>query len=160
MRVKKVQTIFLIILIFLPLQYVAVGIIGSYAGEPWPAFVFPGFKNVYESENFFIVQETEFDLYSSSNDKIASLSPHLFFAEIPRSQIGGLTRTLFQNQADIESFSPAAKEFLLKNGTLLTDHKISRLDVIYKENFLRVEHEKVRTDSVYSIRIGTIHSSN
>lgn len=146
-------------MVFLPLQYILVGIIGHFQAEPWPAFVFPGFKNVYESERIYKVHQTRFEVYNSSDEKIASLSPHLFFEGIPRSQIAGLTRSFFIDKDDIESFSPEAKTFLFKNGKRLTNHDVSKLNVVYRRDFLKSGTDNIQIDSVDVSIVGKIQKS-
>lgn len=146
-------------MVFLPLQYILVGIIGHFQAEPWPAFVFPGFKNVYESERIYKVHQTRFEVYNSSDEKIASLSPHLFFEGIPRSQIAGLTRSFFIDKDDIESFSPEAITFLFKNGKRLTNHDVSKLNVVYRRDFLKSGTDNIQIDSVDVSIVGKIQKS-
>ena len=160
MSQNKVRKIFICTLIFLPLQYVLVGIIGQHNAEPWPAFILPGFKNVYESERIYKIHQTRFDVYNSSDEKIASLSPHLFFTGIPRSQIAGLTRFFFRDKQDIESFSPEAKAFLFANGKRLTNHDVSRLDIVYRRDFLKSGTGNIEIDSVDASIVGTIQTAN
>jgi hypothetical protein len=155
MSEKNVRNIFILILIFLPLQYVLVGIVGYYKAEPWPAFVFPGFKNVYETEQNYQIYQTRFEVYNTSLEKISSLSPNLFFAGIPRSQIDGLTRTLVQ-KIRIESLSPEARSFLLEKSRQLTNHDIQRLEIIYRKDVLKPGADGIEIDSVQADTIATI----
>lgn len=155
MSEKNVRNIFILILIFLPLQYVLVGIVGYYKAEPWPAFVFPGFKNVYETEQNYQIYQTRFEVYNSSLEKISSLFPNLFFAGIPRSQIDGLTRTLVQ-KIRIESLSPEARSFLLEKSRQLTNQDIQRLEIIYRKDVLKPGADGNEIDSVHADTIATI----
>lgn len=156
MSKKNVRKMFISVLIFLPIQYILVGIIGYYKAEPWPAFVFPGFKNVYENEQTYQIHQTRFEAYNSSDEKVASLSPNLFFSEIPRSQIDGLTRTFFRNKTRIESLSPKARSFFYENTKRFSNHEISRLDIIYRKDFLKGGTGSMEIDSVYADTIATV----
>ncbi len=160
MSEEKVRKIFISVLIFLPLQYIIVGIVGHSDAEQWPAFVFPGFKNVYETERIYNIHQTRFEVYNSSDEKIASLSPHLFFAGVPRSQIAGLTRSFFHDKACIESFSKEAKSFLFENGKRLTNHDVSKLNVVYRRDFLTRKSENIEIDSIDTSIVGTIQEGD
>jgi hypothetical protein len=156
MSAKYARNIFISILIFLPLQYILVGIVGYYKAEPWPAFVFPGFKNVYDTEQNYEIHQTRFEVYNSSEEKIASLSPNLFFSGLPRSQIDGLTRIHFQNKPRVGSFSPGAKSFLIEKSKQLTSPEASRVEIIYRKDVLRRGTESIYIDTVDADTIGTI----
>lgn len=156
MSAKNVRKIFISILIFLPLQYIVVGIVGYYKAEPWPAFVFPGFKNVYETEESFEIHQTRIEVYNLTEEKIASLTPNLIFSGLPRSQIDGLTRINFNDKAKIDSFSSEAKSFLFESSKQLTNNEISRLEFIYRNDVLTWSTEGIQIDSVDADTIGMI----
>lgn len=156
MSTKNVRKFFIAVLIFLPLQYILVGIVGYYKAEPWPAFVFPGFKNVYEIGKTYQIHQTRFEVFNSSEEKVASLAPNLFFESIPRSQIDGLTRTLFQKKTKVESLSPEAKIFMFENSKRLSNHEVSKLNIVYRKDFLTAGSKSLEIDSVNADTIGTI----
>lgn len=147
-------------MIFLPLQYILVGIIGYYKSEPWPAFVFPGFKNVYVSEEHYIVRQTRFEFYNNQNQKVATVQPHRFFPGVPRSQIAGLTRTVFHNKNKILNLSSAAREYLYENGKRVTDMNFSRMDITREVDYLDAGSMDLEPDSTARILIAQIDFNN
>lgn len=156
MSTNTVRRIFISILIFLPLQYILVGIVGYYKAEPWPAFVFPGFKNVYDTEQTYQIYKTKFEIYNRSGEQVASLSPNLFFRGIPRSQIDGLERSVFRDKEQVKRLSPEARLFLFENGKRLTESEISTLKIIYRKDVLKTGKEDLEIDLVEADTIGII----
>lgn len=156
MSEKTVRKIFISILIFLPIQYILVGVVGYYKSEPWPAFVFPGFKNVYETNETYLLPRTTFQTLDSSGNEIRSLSPNLFFEGIPRSQIDGLTRSLFRDREKVEQLSSEAKIFLLTNSQRLTNEEVQTVKVLYRQDQVRYIGGSIEIDSTRADTIGTI----
>lgn len=160
MSEKTVRKIFIFILFFLPLQYIVVGVVGYYMAEPWPAFVFPGFKNVYESNNYYLVQQTRFELYGTGNEKIASVEPYHFFPDVPHSQIAGLMRSVFHDLETIRDFSPEAKELLYHNSRRIAGRDVRRMEIVQIVDFLKSGSGNLKADSTASQLIGMIHFTN
>ncbi len=94
MTKKTVRHIFIFFLIFLPLQYVMVGVTGSMRSEMWPAFVFPGFKNVFDTEEEIRIPKALF-YYDDGSDVIELTSAQIFDG-IPVSKHRGILRYQFQ----------------------------------------------------------------
>lgn len=157
MSEKTVRKIFIVILIFLPLQYIMVGVLGYYKAEPWPAFVFPGFKNVYQSQDYYLIQETQFEFYNPQGLKLTGIQPYRFFPELPRSQIAGLMRSLFPAQKEMKEFSPAAKEFLYENSKRIAGEDVSRMEVVHNIKYLKTGSSDLKADSTVRELIGVIH---
>ncbi|MDX1640088.1 MAG: hypothetical protein R3220_00220 [Balneolaceae bacterium] len=159
MSKKAVRKIFIFVLIFLPLQYILVGVVGYYKEEPWPAFVFPGFKNVYETDGQFHVHQTRFELYSSKNVKIVSVRPYRIFQGVPRSQLSGLLRSSFNSQESIQGLSPEAIQFIHENGRKITGQSIRKIEVVEEIDFIKDGSESLNVDSTARRLVGTIHFS-
>lgn len=156
MSVKTVRKVFIFVLIVLPLQYIVVGIVGYYYTEPWPAFVFPGFKNVYETNGRYEIHQTFFDLYDNQGSMIERIQPHDFFPELPRSQIAGFMRSDFHKTEAIQNLSSEAKDLLHQNSRKITDQDISRIEIMYEVDFVKSETSELEPDSVAQRLIGTI----
>lgn len=108
----SVRTLFLVLLIYLPIQYAAVGVVGYYDAEPWPAFVFPGFKSVYVYGDGFEITRTVFDVETLHRQRSYDMSPQELFPEIPLSQIPGFVRTHFSDVEAVQSISREGVEWL------------------------------------------------
>ena len=156
MNERTVRKLFIFILIFLPIQYVVVGIVGYYKAEPWPAFVFPGFKSVHQEEGMYLISQTRFEFYNDENEKINSVQPHLLFTELPRSQIAGLTRTLFHNKAKVLTLSSEAKELLYKEGSEVTGREFHRMEIVQVIEYLKHDKKNLTPDSTVQNRIARI----
>lgn len=156
MSIKTVRRVFISILIFLPLQYIVVGIVGYYYAEPWPAFVFPGFKNVYESNGQYQIHQTHFDLYNSRGEKLESVQPHNFFSGIPRSQVAGFLRVFFHDKNAIGNLSAEAKNFLHQTSLQFANRDVSRMDIVYEVDFVESATSDLEPDSVDRWPIETI----
>lgn len=117
MAKKRVKKLFIVVMIFLPVQYVVVGIVGFTDAEPWPAFVFPGFKSVPVFEGAFETEQKVFKLVPVSNQEGAiSQTPAEIFPEIPVSQLSGFIRQNFSEGRDFISISDEGKKWLLNRA--------------------------------------------
>lgn len=157
MSEKTVRKIFIVILIFLPFQYIMVGIVGYYKAEPWPAFVFPGFKNVYQTDDHYLIRQTLFEFYDTEEQKITSIQPHRFFPELPRSQIAGLMRSIFPPKKELMEFSPRARDFFYENSKKIAGQNVSRMEIVYRVDFLEPGVKNLKADSTVRKQIGVIH---
>lgn len=97
----------------MPIQYAMVGIVGELHSEPWPAFVLPGFKNVYVSnDDLFQVEQSTFHIKVDGLPDSMVLRPQELFPELPLSQVPGFMRTHFNNRVHVERLSEDARSFL------------------------------------------------
>lgn len=129
MKRKSIKGVFLFFIIYLPLQYGLVGIVGFYQSEPWPAFVFPGFKNVYVFDSGYEIQQTHFELKDIENDNVLELSTIQFFPEIPRSMISGFIRSRFSSQSMIQSYDNSTGEWMLEKASMEAGFNVDRITV-------------------------------
>lgn len=134
MRKSSVRRIFIFFLFFLPFQYALVGIIGSKSSEPWPAFVFPGFKSIYTYEDGFELSSTIFELQLENHESV-SLNPQTFFPEIPTSQISGVMRTHFSSEEKINSLNSETKESLLKRAAAIVEGPVQSVHIVSQKNY-------------------------
>ncbi len=86
MKRKTVKKIFWFFILFLPLQYAAVGIVGVIKSEPWPAFVLPAFKSVYDDKDGVILTDPQLYLTGKDNRKAAKIELATLFNRIKKSQ--------------------------------------------------------------------------
>ncbi len=131
MKAKTVTYIFIFFIAYLPLQYTVVGIVGFYKSEPWPAFVFPGFKSVHVYDNGYQAEQNHFEVYIYSKKEPKILLPHHFFPEVPLSQLPALMRNHFRGE-ELESryFSDDAVRWLEEHAQQSVGQEVDRLDII------------------------------
>lgn len=147
MKVKTVRTVFIAVLIYLPLQYGIVGIVGFYHSEPWPAFVFPGFKSVHVYDNGFEIQQTYFDVYDEVAEEPVRVLPQDFFPELPLSQVPGFLRMHFQSAEEVQELSPGAKSWLKHHADEAAGVDASKLVVVIEMDYYSHEDDVLRRDS-------------
>lgn len=158
MKTKTVRTIFIAVLIYLPLQYGIVGIVGYHHSEPWPAFVFPGFKSVHVYDNGFEIQQTYFDVYADGADEPERMLPQYFFPDLPLSQVPGFLRTHFQSSEDVQQLSPGARNWLKHHADAAAGVDASRIDVVTEMNYyshdeMSLRHDSTAVKQVFSIEL-------
>ncbi|WP_234567517.1 hypothetical protein [Rhodohalobacter sp. 614A] len=142
--VRKLFTFFIIFLLF---QYALVGVIGVYKSEPWPAFVFPGFKSIYVYEDGYEFSSTIFELYEEDKDEAISLKPHVFLPEVPISQLSGFLRTSFYSEEKEISFSNETKDWLMAQAAKFTDGPVTDVQVVWQQNFYSKSDRDTKVDS-------------
>jgi len=109
MQPKTIKRIFLFFIIYLPIQYALVGVIGLNGSEPWPAFVFPGFKSVFATEDNVEIDEARFfAITDNDQQKRTEIAPSHLFEGLPASQLQGFLRSNFNKQKE---FSDEAKQW-------------------------------------------------
>ncbi|TVQ04949.1 MAG: hypothetical protein EA359_04535 [Balneolaceae bacterium] len=156
MSKQTVKKFFIAVLIWLPIQYGIVGIIGFYHSEPWPAFVFPGFKNVYVYEGGFEIAQTRFEVFTVDSEEPMILQPRELFPEIPLSQVPGFMRTHFSDSAGIESFTPQTVRWLERQAALMAGGELVSMDVVSLMEFYSIADLGAVRDSVKELQRTTI----
>lgn len=131
---SKIRTLFIVLILFLPLQYGYVGIMGVNYSEPWPAFVFPGFKNVYSTDNRVEIEQHLFRFHLEDDETIKEVRPQEIFPELPLSQIPGFMRTHFQDPETVENFSEEASIWLYRLIEEYSGEKGVHLEVVIRKN--------------------------
>ncbi|MCC5914536.1 MAG: hypothetical protein JJU46_09200 [Balneolaceae bacterium] len=120
--------LFIIAFVILVLQYALVGIVGELKSEPWPAFVFPGFKSVYSDGEGYQLNDIRFELYEG--EEVVTLMPHHLFSEMPRSQVSGFVRSHFSDPDQIDSITPEAREWLYKEARRESGLAVDRIELV------------------------------
>lgn len=149
---KTVRRVFIIVLICLPLQYAVVGIVGLYASEPWPTFVFPGFKNVYVYGNSYQINEFVVAVEQRENRQIREFTPRQFFYEIPNSQLAGFLRSNFEQAEDIHSFDQLTRDWIHERGEELIASEAGSIQYIHNRRYMTRDEGEMRADSVVVIK--------
>lgn len=161
MRKKPIRKIFIVVLIYLLLQYAAVGIIGYIYSEPWPAFVFPGFKNVYVYDDGFEIVRTTFELHYINNEiKPTVVTPSQLFPEIPNSQLAGFLRVHFDGEAKSNDITPAGLDWLEKQARRAAVTDVESLVFIRTREYWQNHAGGMRIDSAFVISKNQIRFSD
>ncbi len=147
---QRVKWLFLFIIIYLPVQYGIVGIVGLHHSEPWPSFVFPGFRSVpIAGLQPYSHIDTEFHLYKSDGSEPVVVSGMELFQWVPRSQSRGFLRTHFFEPEEIEQYSPEMKLWLNEQiCQTYPGRQFERFEVVLRETFYSRDNNGLRQDSV------------
>ncbi len=130
MRTETVKKIFWFFILFLPLQYAAVGIVGVLKSEPWPALVLPAFKSVFDQKSEIVIWEVRFLAARKDTAYSLKIEPSMFFNEIEESQLLGFLRTHFADSLQVH-LSNAGKKWM-KN-------RINQIYPLWKGSSLQVK---------------------
>lgn len=142
MRTKTIKRIFIFFICYLPLQYALVGIVGYYKSEPWPAFVFPGFKNVYVFDEIYIINRFHFEVISSENEARSVLHHSDFFYDIPLTKIPGFIRTRLSDQKVVNGFSSDAKQWFTERAEELVGKPVDRIVLVHERSFMKRQPDR------------------
>lgn len=122
---ESVNRLFIAFIIYLPVQYLGVGIVGALMSEPWPAFVLPGFKNVYDTEKRVEIDEPRF--YIISNGEDIRISHFELFEGLQASQMQGFIQSNFRKPVQ---YSKEAKEWLKNRAeSVFPDVKVDGIKI-------------------------------
>ena len=153
MKSNTVRYIFIFFLAYLPVQYALVGIIGYYHSEPWPAFVFPGFKSVYVYDDGFQVDQNLFEVYTPGQEEAETFLPHQFFPEVPLSQVPALMRQHFRGEnLEKKKFSDDSILWLRDHANSVTNNRAERLRIVEVKKFFEVSSSSESPDSTKRIK--------
>lgn len=135
-------------MIFLPLQYAVVGIVGFYDSEPWPAFVFPGFKSVPVMNGAFETEQKVFELISDDEggEKL-QITPAELFPDIPVSQLSGFLRQNFSADRDFDSLSPEARRWLRNQAESIASFGVKKISLVTVLEYRRFKDGNMSIDS-------------
>jgi len=152
MNPKTVKLIFIVVMVWLPLQYSIVGIVGYYHSEPWPAFVFPGFKSVHVFEDGFEIGQTRFEVYHQDKEELISLQPQHLFPDIPLSQVPGFMRTHFHDDESIREISTEGRLWLRLQVQQAAGFDPPAMDVVQYVDYYSHHPEGAVKDSTTEVR--------
>lgn len=130
-----------------------VGIVGLYDAEPWPAFVFPGFKSVPVTDDAFETEQKAFVLVPEDHQSnTLKKSPAELFPEIPVSQLSGFIRQNFSDETDFTLLSAEGKKWLLKSAEHAVDTDLKKISLITVYEYRRFENGEMILDSSSVVR--------
>lgn len=152
MKKVQIRRLFIIMLVLLPLQHAAVGLIGYMRSEPWPAFVFPGFKNVYDSGDDITLRNAYF-YAMQENEELLHIPTEEVFRGIPVSHHRGILRYQFDRyKVDDRSrqkfFSEHGSNWfraqLTAGGYAMREDADTPLYLIWKKETFRLEDRQMK----------------
>ena len=139
MNRAHVRKVFLVVFGALLLQYGLVGYgTATDVGEPWPAVVLPGFKNVWDSSTTIGIPSAEFEV-RFADGTVSSMLPAQVFSSIPASHHLGIMRTHFAGAGGATAARISAEKAAWLRGRVeeIFGKPASRVEVIWSE--LRLE---------------------
>lgn len=145
---RIIKNIFIFFLCYLPLQYGIVGIVGYYDSEPWPAFVFPGFKNVYVYDQTYEINKSLLEVYDLNGERVREFTPREFFYEIPPSQVAGFMRQNLENPDYVLGFSSETRLWLRERAEELGGGPVDDIIYLHKREYLTRGNGLLIPDSV------------
>lgn len=92
---ESVRTLFMVAAGVLLLQYGIIALLSLGAGEPWPAVIQPGFKNVWDGKDTVRIPRADLEVRMASGRTLPVPLDQLFDG-IPASHHLGLLRAQFQ----------------------------------------------------------------
>lgn len=144
---KIVKRIFIITILCLILQYGVVGLAGYYHSEPWPAFVFPGFRSVLDFEEGFEISRHEFYFFQAGGDTTV-ITPEELFYGIPDSQRPGFMRMRFGEDAEGLLFTTESRKWIKVQVEQITGYRPEEMVVRELRDYYSHRNNKAVRDSV------------
>jgi hypothetical protein len=148
MKKKTVKGIFIFFLCYLPLQYAVVGIVGYYKSEPWPAFVFPGFKSIYVYGGTYQINQYLVEVENRYGQPVRVFTPQQFFYEIPNSQVSGFLRANLDSEEDVNAFDTETRQWFVERAQELLNESVGDIYYLHKRHYLTRKENELSTDSV------------
>jgi hypothetical protein len=146
-RKKTVKNIFIFFLCYLPLQYALVGILGYYKAEPWPAFVFPGFKNVFVYNDQYAVNNFYLEVSHTGENQPSDITLQEFFDDIPISMLAGFMRSNLSDQATADNFSDETRSWLADRAEARTGFETDQINLVHERLFKQRKNRELQPDS-------------
>lgn len=160
MKRSKVKKIFWFFILFLPLQYAAVGVIGLLQSEPWPALVLPAFKSVYEQEDNILLKNAQFYLIDEETGNRFQVATTVLFRNIQQSQRLGFLKTNF-GVSKKDNFGKKTKRWLrFKINSLFPYRNPDALRVVWVGKRYVYSKSGVQSDSPVTLHSYTISFKN
>lgn len=145
---QTVKRLFIFALIYLPLQYAIVGIVGLKSSEPWPAFVFPGFKSVYVYGDNYQINQIIVEVETGETRLLREFTPQQFFYEIPNSQVAGFLRSNFDTAEDFAVFETTTRQWLRERARELVNTSTGDIYYLHRRRYMSRRDNELTTDSV------------
>ncbi len=149
---KTVKRIFIFFLCYLPIQYGLVGVVGYYQSEPWPAFVFPGFKSVHVYDGHYAVNQFFIEVSHPNEIEPTRLTLQTFFDDMPLSMIPAFMRSNLSDQEYVNSFSDETLRWFDQRANEKTGHRTESIQLFHERNFMQRTKGGLTLDSVQVIQ--------
>lgn len=149
---KTIKRLFIFVMIFLPIQYAMVGIVGLYSSEPWPAFVFPGFKSVYVYGDSYQINQHMLEVERKEGQIVREFTPRQFFYEIPNSQVAGFLRSNLDSAEDYEAFNSETRQWLRERAREQIDAPPGDIYYLQRRRYITRTNNELSTDSVKVVK--------
>ncbi|REL33301.1 hypothetical protein DYD21_11000 [Rhodohalobacter sp. SW132] len=149
---KTVKRIFIFFLCYLPIQYGLVGVIGYYQAEPWPAFVFPGFKNVYVYDGHYAVNQFFIEVSHPDQIEPTRLTLQTFFDDMPLSMIPAFMRSNLSDQEYVNTFSDETLDWFNQRASEKTGRETNEIQMLHERSFMQRTADGLEQDSVQVIQ--------
>jgi len=150
-RKKTIKRIFIFFLCYLPIQYALVGIVGYFKAEPWPAFVFPGFKNVYVYNGQYVVNDYYLEINHPDKDSLSVITLQNFFDEIPISLLAGFMRSNLSDQTIADNYSDETLEWFENRAELKTSFTTNQIELVHERRFMQRKNDTLSPDSTHIV---------
>lgn len=148
---RTVKNSFIFFLCYLPIQYALVGIVGYYKAEPWPAFVFPGFKNVYVYNDMYAVNNFHLEAIESDHNQFSELTLQEFFDDIPTSMLAGFMRSNLSDQNIADNFSVETFSWLANRAEAKTGYYADKIELVHERRFKKRKNGELHLVSTEGI---------
>ncbi|CAN5275345.1 hypothetical protein BH23BAC3_BH23BAC3_16650 [soil metagenome] len=150
-RKKAIKKIFIFFLCYLPVQYALVGIVGYFKAEPWPAFVFPGFKNVYVYNGYYTINDYYLEISHKEHEPPAFLTLQEFFDDIPLSMLAGFMRSNLSEQELVNNFSDETLRWFGNRAELKTNLATEQIELVHERLFMQRKDGELSKDSTHIV---------
>jgi len=152
METKTIKRIFIFFLCYLPIQYGLVGVVGYYKAEPWPAFVFPGFKSVHVYDGHYAVNQFFIEVSHPGVEEVNRLTLQDFFHEMPLSKIPAFMRSNLTDQDYVDAFSSETLDWFDQRAIEITGQSPQQMNMLHERAFMRRTTSGLEQDSVQVIQ--------
>lgn len=152
MNPKTIKRTFIFFLCYLPIQYGLVGIIGHFKAEPWPAFVFPGFKNVYVYDGLYAVNQFFIEVSHPDGDETSRLKLQTFFDDMPLSMIPAFMRSNLWDQEYVQTFSEETLRWFNLRAVEKSGRDTKEIHILHERSFMQRTDDGLEQDSVQVIQ--------
>lgn len=135
----SVRCLAIVLLIGLPIQYAAVGLVGEWVREPWPALVLPAFQDVWDGKEEISVPRVRF-VVTPQKGAPFDVELETIWTGLPRSQHAGFMRE--QCRPESLSGTPHTERCTTPTATGWIHHRlrtqfpditVQRVDVVWEK---------------------------
>ncbi len=140
---KSVRTLFVVVAVALLIQYGIIGLLSLGPGEPWPAVIQPGFKNVWDGGDTVRIPHAELEVTMDSG-RMQPVALEKLFEGIPASHHLGILRAQFQPSS--LSGSGSTEKALLPESRIWLRERLRQLFPDYEALSMHAVWKEVQFD--------------